>query len=107
MAMETGSGRDAFRTPGAVVSARTGGPAGQSRTANGQRQVVMLMIGLGAAANLVRSRGFHEMVIVGVIGLAALARMSRENQARNLARVAAWDKRRNLRDQHTRKARPA
>jgi hypothetical protein len=107
MAMEIGSGRHAHRTPGAVVSARTGGPAGQSRAANGQRQVVMLMIGLGAATNLVRSRRFHEMVIVGVIGLAALARMSKENQARNLARVAAWDKRRNLRDQRTPKARPA
>lgn len=107
MAMENGSGRDAHRTPGVVVSARTDGPAGQSRAADGQRRVVMLMIGLGAVANLVRSRRFHEMVIVGVIGLAALARMSRENQARTLARVAAWDERRNLRDQRTPKARPA
>ena len=65
------------------------------------------MIGLGAVAIILRSRRLHELVIVGVIGLAALARLSRENQARTLARVAAWDKRRNLRDQRTSKARPA
>lgn len=72
--------------------ARTGGPAGQSRAASGQRQVIMLTIGLGVVANVLRSPRFRELVIVGVIGLAAVARPSRENQARTLARVAAWDK---------------
>jgi hypothetical protein len=31
-------------------------------------------------------------VIVGVIGLGALVRIARENQAATLARLAAWDK---------------
>ena len=107
MAMEIGSGRDAHRTPGAVNSARTGGPAGQSRAASGERRVIMLAIGLGVVANVLRSPRFRELVIVGVIGLAAVAGLSRENQARTLARVAAWDKKRNLPHQRTPKARPA
>jgi hypothetical protein len=34
-----------------------------------------------------------------LIGLAALARLSRESQARSIARLAAWDKKQNLRRQ--------
>jgi hypothetical protein len=64
---------------------------------------VMFRIGLG----LVLSRPFHEVVIAGVIGLAALAGLARENEARTRARLAAWDKRQNLRYQRTVKARPA
>jgi len=67
----------------------------------------MLTIGLGVVANVLRSRRFHELVMVFVIGLAAVAGLSRENQARALARVVAWDEKRNLRDQRTPKARSA
>jgi hypothetical protein len=63
----------------------------------------MLRIGLG----LLLSRPFHKQVIAGVIGLAALAGLARENQARTRARLAAWDKRQNLRYRRTVKARPA
>jgi hypothetical protein len=63
----------------------------------------MLRIGLG----LLLSRPFHVQVIAGVIGLAALAGLVRENQARTRARLAAWDNRQNLRYQRTAKARPA
>jgi predicted transporter len=60
-----------------------------------------LRIGLGCGASLLRSRRFHEQVIIGAIGLAALAALSRENQARTFTRLAAWDK------QRAAKARPA
>ena len=33
------------------------------------------------------------LLIIGVIGLAGLASLGRENQARALARAAAWDRR--------------
>jgi hypothetical protein len=63
----------------------------------------MLSIGLG----LVLSRRFGGRVIAGVIGLAALAGLARENQARTRARLGAWDKQQNLRHQRTAKIRPA
>jgi hypothetical protein len=63
----------------------------------------MLRIGLG----LLLSRPFHELVITGVIGLVALAGLARENQALVLARLAAWNRRQDLRYQRTVKARQA
>jgi len=60
---------------------------------------VVLLIGLG----LLRSRRFPGQVIIGVIGLVALARLARENQARAWARLVAWDKRQNLRYQRSAK----
>ena len=52
--------------------------------------------GLATLARLRRSRHVHEQVIIGVIGLNALAGLARGNQARARARVAAWDKARRL-----------
>jgi hypothetical protein len=65
--------------------------------------MVMLRIVLG----ILRSRTFHKLVITAVLALAALAGLGRESQARNLARMAAWDKAQKLRRQGTAKARPA
>ena len=103
MTSHVGSGRDARTTPGAIAAAGTHGSAPRSRVASRKYRRVMFRIGLG----LVLSRPFHEVVIAGVIGLAALAGLARENQARTRARLAAWDKRQNLRYERTVKARPA
>jgi hypothetical protein len=65
--------------------------------------MAMLRIGLG----LLGSRPFHKLVITAVIGLAALAGLARENQARTFVRVAAWDRQQNLRHQRTARTRPA
>lgn len=75
-----------------------------SQTADRQQRVIVLTIGLGAVANTLRSRRFHEQVIIGVIGLAALVSLARENRASALVRLAAWDKRQSLRQQRTAKA---
>jgi hypothetical protein len=107
MTIDAGSERDAQNAPGGVISVAASGPARQRRAANGHHRVITLGIELDAVAHFLRSRRFHEHVIVGVIVLAALASMARENQARTRARVAAWDRRRNLRYQHTAKARSA
>ena len=103
MTSHVGSGRDARTTPGAIAAAGTRGSAPRSRVASRNHRRVMLRIGLG----LLLSRPFHELVIGGVIGLAALAGLARENQARTRARLAAWDKRQDLRYQRTAQARPA
>jgi hypothetical protein len=65
--------------------------------------MVLLRIGLG----ILLSRSFHKLVITAVLALAALAGLARENQARNVARVAAWDKAQKLRRQGAAKIRPA
>ncbi len=52
--------------------------------------------GLATLARLLRSRHSHRQVIIGVIGLSALAGFAREDQARARARLAAWDKARRL-----------
>jgi len=103
MTSHGGSGRDARTTPGAITAAGTRGSAPRSRVASRNYRRVMFRIGLG----LLLSRPFHELVIAGVIGLAALAGLARENQARTRARLAAWDKRQDLRYQRTAQARPA
>jgi hypothetical protein len=68
--------------------------------------MIMLRIGLAGVASTLRSPKFYESVIVGVIGVAALARAARENQARTRERLAAWDKKQAMR-QSTTKARSA
>ena len=96
MTIEVGSGRNPGKEPGAVISARAAGPARQPRAASRQHGVVWLRIGLATLVHVLRSRRFHEQVIIGVIGLAALASLGRETQARVLARLAAWDPARRL-----------
>ena len=103
MMSHVGSGRYARTTSGATIAAGIRGSARRSRAARRNHRGVLLRIGLG----LLLSRPFHELVIAGVIGLAALAGLAGESQARSRARLAAWDKRQNLRYQRTAKARPA
>jgi hypothetical protein len=61
---------------------------------------MMLAVGLATVASLPRNPGFRAGVITIAIGLAALAGLGRENQARSFARLAAWDKRRNPHTAH-------
>ena len=88
MATDPGSGDLDPRTASVVPAARFGRSAGQPQAARNHR-VALLLIGLG----FLRSRRVVEAVIIGVVGLAALAALARENQTRNRARMAAWLKR--------------
>ena len=56
-------------------------------------RIVWSLIGLKVAGDVLRSRQSHELMIVGAIMLAALAHQARENQAKILARLIAWDRR--------------
>jgi hypothetical protein len=53
----------------------------------------MRLIALGAVAHILRSRRFYERVGIVAVVLAALGKISQENQASTRARLAAWDKR--------------
>jgi hypothetical protein len=48
---------------------------------------------LALLGHMLRSRGFYERVAFAAIVLAALAKLGQENQTRNFARVADWNKR--------------
>ena len=78
--------------PPAAAPAAAIGPARQARAVRHSR-VVWSLIGLKVAGDVLRSRQSHELTIVGAIMLAALAHQARENQAKILARLIAWDRR--------------
>jgi hypothetical protein len=48
---------------------------------------------LALLGHMLRSRSFYERVAFAAIVLAALAKLGQENQARNIARLAAWNRR--------------
>ena len=102
MTSEIGSRRDAHEARGATI-AGTRAAARRSRAVRRNRRIAMLRIGLG----LLRSRQLHAQVITGIIGLAALAGIAREDQARAVTRLAAWNQQQTLRLQRKTKTRPA
>jgi len=71
-------------------------PALQSR-ANRDQRLAWLAVGLAAAVRLPRDPRFQRRVIVLAIGLAALGGLARNGQATSLARLAAWDKKQQMR----------
>jgi hypothetical protein len=78
--------------------------AHQSPTASRQQKVAVAVIGLAMAARIARDRRTYERVIIFALVLAAAVSLARDNQARSLARLAAWDKRRTLAGQRHVKA---
>ena len=93
MVREVGSGRDAQTAPGAAIPAAAIEPARPARAMH-QNRAAWSLIGLKVAGDVLRSRQTHQLAIVGAIMVAALAHGARESQAQMLARLIAWDKRR-------------
>jgi hypothetical protein len=89
---------DAAKAPGIPALQGTHGPARQPGAANRQRRMIVGGIELGMVARFLGSRRFRAFVIVGAIGVAALASLARENLEGNTARLVAWDQRQNLRN---------
>jgi hypothetical protein len=85
------SGGVARKPTAAVAAAGDGGPA--QRPPRRMNRMVMVRLGVAGVATILRSRRFYERVIVSAIGAAAVARLGKENQDKNLARLSAWDKR--------------
>jgi hypothetical protein len=85
------SGRDARNPTQAAVRAGDGGAA--PRPARRPNRVVLFRLGVAGVAAILRNRRFYERLIVSAIGAAAVSRLAKENQDKNLARLSAWDKR--------------
>jgi hypothetical protein len=83
------------------------GPAPGPAAAHATQHVIMTVIVLGVAAHLARQRSSYEHAIMIALGLAAVAGLERASRARSFARLAAWDKGRNLREHRVRKTRRA
>jgi len=62
------------------------------------------MIALATVIHMLRSRRFYERLFGFAVVVAALARISKENQASTMARLAAWDKRQVERLEHKARA---
>ena len=71
----------------------SGRPTRQQRTSGPGTRLALRLIGLALLGHMLRSRRFYERMAVGAIVLAALGRISQENRASTLERLAAWNKR--------------
>lgn len=71
--------------------------ARRSEAAGRKRRTILLAVGLAAVTRLPRDRRFQRNVIVLVVGLAAAARLAQNGQTNSLGRLAAWDRRQQVR----------
>ena len=97
MTMNVRIARHAHAMPGMQVSRRPSGSARLSRATGRRRHAVIVVIGLAAVARLPWDSRVQQQAIVLAIGLAAVAALAKENQDRSIARLVAWDQRRNRR----------
>jgi hypothetical protein len=104
MTANVGPHRNAASEPEAVALGQGSRPERQARAASRKRRMIVLGVELDALLCLLRNRRFQQTVITGIIGLAALARLAKESHTHGIARLAAWDKKQDLRRQ--RNARP-
>jgi hypothetical protein len=101
MTIEAGSRQDSSQAPDAT----TAGRRELARPGGRQRRTIVASVELSALARHLASRRFMTHVITGVIVVAAVAELLRENQARSVARLVAWDQKRRLDDQLASRAR--
>jgi hypothetical protein len=87
------SEQDAGRPAEVMTLAPGSGPTPRSQTSSPGTTAAWRLIRLAVLGHMLHSRRFYERAAVGAIVLAALARIGRENRARSLARLAAWNKR--------------
>ena len=82
-----------------MISSGPAGLAPKPPSASRRQKTVLKVIGVTAAARIVRDRRTYERVILLAIGLAAAAGIARAGQVRSIARMIAWDKRQTLAEQ--------
>jgi hypothetical protein len=86
-----GGGRDAHRAPGAATLEGAIIPARRVKTPSHRPRSVWVGVGLVAAARVLRSRHFAELVTVGGIVLVALTQMGWKVLVRVVSDLIAWD----------------
>jgi hypothetical protein len=89
MTINSGFARPAQGGLSAVIPLRPGEPSPQSLAASRRRNMIMVVIGLAAAARLARNGSSGKRLIMVGIALAAAAGLGREG----LGGLAGWYKR--------------
>ena len=89
----TRSGQGAARRPLATTATGSSRSAAQPGHSGFDGKAALGLIGLGVVGHVLRSRRFHERVIVAAVMLGALRGLGQENRASTFERVAAWNKR--------------
>jgi hypothetical protein len=92
MTVNMGHARPAHPAPDTVASREPSERARRSRAASRHR--VISLVKLAVVARLSRDHRLHEGVVVLVVALAAVAALAKENQAKSLERLMAWDQKR-------------
>jgi hypothetical protein len=87
------SGQGAGRAPLASIAAGSSRSAAQPGDSGFAGKAALGLIGLGVVGHVLRSRRFHERVIVGAVVLGALRGLGQENRASAFERLAAWNNR--------------
>jgi hypothetical protein len=100
MTIEGGSTHDPSQAPDPMMAGRR-----EPARLGGQRRAIVASVELAALARHLASRRFVTQVITGATVLAAVAELLRENEARNVARLVAWDRKRHLRQELASEAR--
>jgi len=81
---------------GTVMSTGPSGSAHKPPDLSRQQKAALAVIGVTAAARIVRDRRTYERVVLVALVLAAVAGLARAGQAHSIARLIAWDKQRTL-----------
>jgi hypothetical protein len=89
----TRSGQGGGRPPLAVIAAGSSRSVAQPGDSGFAGKAALGLVGLGVVGHVLRSRRFHERVIVGAIVLGALRGLGQENRASTFERLAAWNRR--------------
>ena len=89
----TRSEQGAGRPPLAIIAAGSSRSAAQPGDSGFAVKAALGLVGLGVVGHVLRSRRFHERVIVGAIVLGALRGLGQENRASTFERLTAWNKR--------------
>jgi hypothetical protein len=87
------SGQGAGRPPQANIAAGSSGPTAQPRDSDFAGKAALGLVGLGVVSHVLRSRRFHERVILGAIVLGALRGLGQDTRASTFERLTAWNQR--------------
>jgi hypothetical protein len=87
------SGQGTGGPPRAGIAAARSRSAAQPGDPGFDLKAALALVGLGVVVGVLRSRRFHERVIVGAIVLGALRGLGQENRSSAFERLAAWNRR--------------
>jgi len=94
------SGQGTGSPPPAAAAAGSSGPPPRPGAPGRGNRMAWGLVALGMVWHALRSRRFHEGVVVTVIVIASLRGIGQENRANMMTRLAAWNKREVQRLEH-------